>query len=425
MSTPPATVSSPTSPSPGETRRVFRTGAVGGLVREGRHESRHQRLRLVLLGHPAGEAFATDSAPAGSSGRSPTVSGARRRRSRRTSTIRRGRRRGRSRPAIRGCAVAAARTPSRATAKATPMRTARPATPARSSGAGPPNGYSPRCATGSAATGGCRRRSRWRAGLTRGSRRYRTRSVLPTAATSILTTPGGRCGAETRARTRASRARPTDQRESDLSIQRTGLRRWTRTGIEKESHHLHLPAASFVLALPQSLLDRSRVSQRRAQHPLLRRAGSRHRHSQTPRMDGGDRCTPGSAGLAEARARTTRALGGRGLVHAGDGASPVSVRNASARRLRGLRAGRSALPAGGAAECRRCRWRCTFRWLPSGSRSAMVPFAEWFGHRRELHDRRVARHRAADLNRFSVAQGLSMREQRTERTAVDKPHTHG
>ena len=158
------------------------------------------------------------------------------------------------------------------------------------------------------------------------------------------------------------------RRESDLSIQRTGLRRWTRTGIEKESHHLHLPAASFVLALPQSLLDRSRVSQRRAQHPLLRRAGSRHRHSQTPRMDGGDRCTPGSAGLAEARARTTRALGGRGLVHAGDGASPVSVRNASARRLRGLRAGRSALPAGGAAECRRCRWPCTFRWLPSGSR---------------------------------------------------------
>ena len=49
--------------------------------------------------------------------RSPTVSDARRRRSRRTSTTRRGRRRGRSRRATRGCAAAAALTPSRANGK--------------------------------------------------------------------------------------------------------------------------------------------------------------------------------------------------------------------------------------------------------------------------------------------------------------------
>ncbi len=37
-----------------------------------------------------------------------------------------------------------------------------------------------------------------------------------------------------------------------------------------------------VLALPQSLLDRSRDGQRRARHPLLRRARSKHRPAQTP-----------------------------------------------------------------------------------------------------------------------------------------------
>ena len=41
--------------------------------------------------------------------------------------------------------------------------------------------------------------------------------------------------------------------------------------------------------------------QRRAQHPLLRRAGSRHRYPQAPRLDGGDRRPPRPAGLAQAR----------------------------------------------------------------------------------------------------------------------------
>ena len=87
--------------------------------------------------------------------RSPVCSGARRRRSRRTSTTRPVRRHGRSRPATRGCAAAAAPTRRRATARATPTRIARRAIRARSSGAGPPRGCSTRCATGAPVTGGC------------------------------------------------------------------------------------------------------------------------------------------------------------------------------------------------------------------------------------------------------------------------------
>jgi hypothetical protein len=62
--------------------------------------------------------------------RSPSVLAARLARSRPTSTIPPARRRGRSRPATRGCTAAAAPSPSRATARGTGTRTARPATPA-------------------------------------------------------------------------------------------------------------------------------------------------------------------------------------------------------------------------------------------------------------------------------------------------------
>jgi hypothetical protein len=68
--------------------------------------------------------------------RSPSAWAARPRRSRPTSTTRRGRRRGRSRPATSACAAAAAPTPSRATARGTPTGTASAATPARSNGSG-------------------------------------------------------------------------------------------------------------------------------------------------------------------------------------------------------------------------------------------------------------------------------------------------
>ena len=97
----------------------------------------------------------------------------RRRRSRRTSTTRRGRRHGRSRPVTKACAVVAARTRSRATARATPTRTARPAIPARSSGAGPASGWSRRWPSGDRVTAGCRRpttgRGRTRAARGRGA----------------------------------------------------------------------------------------------------------------------------------------------------------------------------------------------------------------------------------------------------------------
>ena len=54
-----------------------------------------------------------------------------------------------------GCAAAAARTPSRATARATPTRTARRATRARSSDAGRAKACVTRCARGAPATVGC------------------------------------------------------------------------------------------------------------------------------------------------------------------------------------------------------------------------------------------------------------------------------
>ena len=92
-----------------------------------------------------------------------TGSVALRRRSRRTSTTQPVRRRGRSRRGMSACAVAAARTHSRATARATRMRTARCATPARSNGAGRGSGCSLRCARGAVATGSSRRRTTGRA----------------------------------------------------------------------------------------------------------------------------------------------------------------------------------------------------------------------------------------------------------------------
>jgi hypothetical protein len=96
-----------------------------------------ERRRAVALATTSGKSRV------GRSPRSPTVSAVRRRQSRRTSTARPGRRRGRSSAATKGCPAAAAPTPSRGTARATPTPTARPATPGRSSGAGPPNGCSP------------------------------------------------------------------------------------------------------------------------------------------------------------------------------------------------------------------------------------------------------------------------------------------
>ena len=95
--------------------------------------------------------LATSARPRGSrSCRSPIGWAARRRRSRRTSTTRPGRRRGRSRPATKGCAAAAAPTRSPATARAMRTRTARRATRARSSGGGPASAWSRPCATGAA-----------------------------------------------------------------------------------------------------------------------------------------------------------------------------------------------------------------------------------------------------------------------------------
>ena len=84
-----------------------------------------------------------------------------------------GRRHGRSRPVTKACAVVAARTRSRATARATPTRTARPAIPARSSAAGPASGWSRRWPSGDRVTAGCRRpttgRGRTRAARGRGA----------------------------------------------------------------------------------------------------------------------------------------------------------------------------------------------------------------------------------------------------------------
>ena len=128
-----------------------------------------ERRRAVALARHYREAEASRS------GRSPTASVARRRQLRRTSTIRPATRRVRSRPATSVCPAAAARTPSRGTGRATRTRTARRATRARSSGAGLPNGCSPRCASGAPATGGCPRpmtghaRTRNGAGETRSS----------------------------------------------------------------------------------------------------------------------------------------------------------------------------------------------------------------------------------------------------------------
>ena len=82
-------------------------------------------------------------------------------------------------PLRRACAAAAARTPSRATARATPTRTARPATRARSSGAGPASGCSTRCARGASSTGGCRRRMTGRAHTLAGAAARRS-SAWPT-----------------------------------------------------------------------------------------------------------------------------------------------------------------------------------------------------------------------------------------------------
>ena len=70
---------------------------------------------------------------------------------------------GRSRPATSACAEGAARTRSRATARATPTRTARRATPGRSSGAGRTSGCSSRCARGASSMAGSRRRMTGRA----------------------------------------------------------------------------------------------------------------------------------------------------------------------------------------------------------------------------------------------------------------------
>ena len=56
--------------------------------------------------------------------------------------------------------------------------------------------------------------------------------------------------------------------------------------------HLHARAAPRLLALPQPLLDRGGDDRRRAQHPLLRRAGRRHRPAQAARVDGRDRRAP-------------------------------------------------------------------------------------------------------------------------------------
>ena len=61
------------------------------------------------------------------------------------------------------CAEGAARTRSRATARATPSRTARRATPGRSSGAGRTSGCSSRCARGASSMAGSRRRMTGRA----------------------------------------------------------------------------------------------------------------------------------------------------------------------------------------------------------------------------------------------------------------------
>jgi hypothetical protein len=90
--------------------------------------------------------------------RSPSVSAARRRRSRPTSMTPPARKRVRSRGVMSGSAGAAGHTRSRATAKGTRTRTARPAIPARSSAAGPGSGCSRRWGSGSIVTAGCRHR---------------------------------------------------------------------------------------------------------------------------------------------------------------------------------------------------------------------------------------------------------------------------
>ena len=95
----------------------------------------------------------TASSRASRSGRSPTVSVALRRRSRRTSTTPPARRRGRSRRATSASVGAALRTPRRATARATPTRTARPATLARPCGCGRATACSRRCARGASSGG--------------------------------------------------------------------------------------------------------------------------------------------------------------------------------------------------------------------------------------------------------------------------------
>jgi hypothetical protein len=74
-----------------------------------------------------------------------------------TSTTPPARRPGRSKPATRAFAVAAAPTRSRATARATPTRTAGRATPARSSAAGRATGCWTPCARGARGTAGCHR----------------------------------------------------------------------------------------------------------------------------------------------------------------------------------------------------------------------------------------------------------------------------
>ena len=71
------------------------------------------------------------------------------------------RRHGRSRRATSECAVAAAPTPSRATARATPTRIARSANQAQSSDAGRASSSLTRCASGWNATASCPLRTQW------------------------------------------------------------------------------------------------------------------------------------------------------------------------------------------------------------------------------------------------------------------------
>ena len=82
---------------------------------------------------------------------------------------RRARRPGRSRPATSGCAAAAARTHSRATARGTPTRIAGHATRVRSRGAGAERVCSTRCGRGKCCSTGSRRRMNGRAHMRAGA----------------------------------------------------------------------------------------------------------------------------------------------------------------------------------------------------------------------------------------------------------------